>query len=460
MAKGTGSTVYLIGLIFSVLVTLSLLGVVYKLSEDLTALEKAIAYENERAAAANEERVRLDQLAKPLRALIHGVRRENEAIDYGHFKTTILDPATKKLNEIVEQEWRATDEWQNLKGGDLAGDFVVDHWNRLKSAEYREADGGPPTYTNLSDLYYDLHYQYVTISHLVPRVRDEKQLTAQQVTDIEREKTTELNRLRQELDDLRRRRNTLQDEKIENEREFDAAKRRLIEEKENIGEVREQLERDFRLVQARLLSEIAKKDSEIEEITAKPLKTYGRFSEQDGEVVHADGGLGWAWINLGRRDGLELHTRFQVYQLDRGGEQRIKGLIEVRSLDEDMAQCAILEGERITHPISKEPLELPDEWDPIVKGDLIRTPIFNPYRTETFVFLGEEPSRAYTRAELEAALESLGADVDRSVTIDTDFVVTLGVSVDAAELRDQVKRASQFGAIFMEEEELLEYTGR
>ena len=50
--------------------------------------------------------------------------------------------------------------------------------------------------------------------------------------------------------------------------------------------------------------------------------------------------------------------------------------------------------------------------------------------------------------------------VDKDVNIESDFVVVLGSADDDPEMQEKIRIATQFGVIFMREEELLEYLGR
>jgi len=141
--------------------------------------------------------------------------------------------------------------------------------------------------------------------------------------------------------------------------------------------------------------------------------------------------------------------------------QKIKGVIEVRRVDEDMSQCAIIENQTVTHPITGEQVHVPDPNNPIVKGDVIRNPFFDNEEQKTFVFLGTKlQNRYYNLQEIQRKIEDFGAKVARDLSIETDFVVLLGKEDEDAEMQEKVRKAAQFGVIFMREDELLEYLGR
>ena len=58
--------------------------------------------------------------------------------------------------------------------------------------------------------------------------------------------------------------------------------------------------------------------------------------------------------------------------------------------------------------------------------------------------------------ELVRRIEETGGRVDKTVSIDTDFIV----AIENAEQSDEFQKAVQFGVVIMREPELLEYLGR
>src|SRR5687768_12399668 len=107
-AKGTGNTVYLVGLVFAILTSMGILVVAYKQNQDLAVAENKIA-EAERKFVAEQERVKnmLKELNEA-RLLVHG--RENDEVRYDHFKTAYLDPARGRIAQILELEYAARDD--------------------------------------------------------------------------------------------------------------------------------------------------------------------------------------------------------------------------------------------------------------------------------------------------------------------------------------------------------------
>jgi hypothetical protein len=449
MAKGSGNTVYVVGLIFSILVSLSLVFVSYNLNEDVQKQKQAAADAQSRYDQEVKRVQVLNQELQEIRKLVTG--REFDEISYDHFKATLLDPANKKLEEITGAEWAVSSAIEDLDDAN-----IKDGWRKVSESFRAKRDG----YTNLNDLFSEVYDVLAVFSQVIPRLRIERFLAKQEVSGVREDKAAATARLDNELSQMREQRNRIQDEAIDKERNYDSVKRQLQEKVENLQNELGRLERDRRLEEARLISQVSERDARIDDLTKKERRTFAQNSRPDGEVVFADGGLGYAWINLGRRHGLRPNTVFQVYQFVKGGRQKMKGVLEVRRVEEDMAQCAVVENAKIRHPITGESVIVPDPNDPVVKGDLIRTPLFDPHEQKTFVFLGATAkNRFYNREELEQKLEEFGARVDREVTIESDFVILLGGGEEDTERQEQINTAARFGVTFMVERELLEYLG-
>lgn len=446
MAKGSGATLYLVGLVFSIMVSMGLLLASYQLNQQVsTEQDKAAIWqrkyeeENKRVKAQSKE-------INDIRLLVHGrpeeVRRE-------HYETTILAEANKKLQEILSEEWIATEDWKGLQDPQIKG-----HWERMLQFK-----GQSQRFTNLAELYSELLVQLQAVIHIIPRMRYERMKALEDVEAIR----SQLERVRREKDreiaDLRTRLTQADDQALDLARQFDQDKKRLQDEMERVRDEKVRVDRDHALLVARLESEKGQLEARIADLNKKQSRSFAEFSLPDGEVVYADADLGYAWLNIGRNHGLRRNTRFQVYQFVKGGRQRIKGVVEVRQVDDDMAQCAIIENIEVQDPITGEKITVPDRNDPIVKGDLIRNPFFDAEEQKVFVFLGDKlDSRYYSLPEVKRRLGDAGARIDNEISIETDFVVLLGE--DQENFQAQYDRATQFGVIFMREAELLDYIGR
>ncbi|HVC93963.1 MAG TPA: hypothetical protein VND64_09750 [Pirellulales bacterium] len=101
------------------------------------------------------------------------------------------------------------------------------------------------------------------------------------------------------------------------------------------------------------------------------------FEVPDGLIVYVSQKAGLVWINVGEADGLRRQVTFSVVGADEnvGKGQPTKGRIEVTELKgPHFAQCRILQDEIA---------------DPLVPGDKIFTPLWQPGRSEGFGIVGK-----------------------------------------------------------------------
>jgi hypothetical protein len=100
------------------------------------------------------------------------------------------------------------------------------------------------------------------------------------------------------------------------------------------------------------------------------------FEVPDGKIVAVDQRSRTAYINVGSADGLKPQTLFSVVAGDEqvGRDQKTKGRLEVTEvLGAHFSECRITD-DRIV--------------DPLVEGDKIYTPLWQPGRSEGFAIIG------------------------------------------------------------------------
>jgi hypothetical protein len=128
----------------------------------------------------------------------------------------------------------------------------------------------------------------------------------------------------------------------------------------------------------------------------------------DGSVLSVGKTGALAYIDLGAKQGLRRGTRFEVLRPGKGGELTPKGTLEVREVEDDMS-LAGLTGE-------------PNAFDPILPGDKLRNPHFEPNHTLHFFLLGDFPI-TLSKEQATARLKELGAVVDDKLGTGTDVLV-------------------------------------
>lgn len=420
MAAGKGGAQgLLIGVVFCIVIILVQVFIAYKLSNQVDALEdqvqtsKQIAKESERKELAVRERLAL------VNELVHGTTAD---VDRDAVQRDVLDRAGKLLAEAVEKEKYLSPAY--AKALDKNGKLV------------------PRTYTDMLQLYNDLVVQVEAavpeLNFLIER-KKEALADAGQTAASARERRRELD---EQIDKHKQEYATLLNQKNRDAADYDVQKRRLLADKDQLLKDIEKLREDTSRKEAEQLSKISELEERILQITEKKKRSLAD-TEADGEVVFAEQGLGMAWVNIGRKHRLRRGLTFQVFQYIKGGTKKPKGMAEVRRLEDDMAQVAILEQF--------------DRADPIVKGDYIASPLFDRNKDMVFVFVGEKLTNdRYEKSQIVRRIEEFGGRVDKQVTIDTDFIV----AIKDAEQSDEFRKAVQFGVVILRESELLDFIGR
>ncbi|RME70506.1 MAG: hypothetical protein D6776_11580 [Planctomycetota bacterium] len=420
MASGRGGNLgTLIGLVLSIIVIVVLAFFVYSLQSQIDTKDREIAsLRAERDEKSNSEiQVRLQLV--DMYELVHGT---TTPVDPERVRRDYLEPAGKRLVETLNMEQLLSEEFGK--------------------ALHKEVKLEPKEYTSLLDLYSDLFVQLEAAIPELNRLRMEKVEVLAQLEQARTSARKEREEFNRQIAELRAQKAEIEKKAIAAATQADARERELLAKIEQAQKRLESLREDAATQEALLASKISELEGRIAEMTEKKRRSL-EDTEADGEIVHADPRLGLAWINIGRDDRLRRGLTFEVFQYIKGGKKKHKGLIEVKRVEDETAQVAIL--------------EQADPLDPIVAGDFVASPLFDRKKEMVFVFVGDRPTNdRYNMSQLRRRIEEFGGRVDKNVTIDTDFVVALA----NAEQSPEMHKAIQFGVVILREDELLEFLGR
>jgi uncharacterized membrane-anchored protein YhcB (DUF1043 family) len=445
MAKGTGGTIYLIGLIFAIIVAFALLGIAYYMNTKWAEVTIELAEAKKKYDREHDEVVRRDAEIANLNKIINGGAG---GANYDQIYTQYLAEANRKLQEMLSEEWILTEEWRTIKDP-----TVKETWEKL--TQFKDKSD---KFMNLIDYQQECLKHLQAVIHVVPRLRIERFKADEALALAKEEAAKEKVTAEAASADLRDKLAKEQDKALEQARNFDKEKRRLTDQIEKLQKEQTRLERDQTIAVTRLENEIKKRQLRIDELTKKQRKAFFETAKPDGEITYADAKLGYGWIDLGKTHGLRRGTRFQVYQFAKGGRQKVKGVVEVKKVEQDMSQVAIIEGYDYYDEETKEKFVLPDPNDPIVKGDLLRSPVFEKDAQPKFYFLGQKlTNRYYNMQELERKIDEFGGKVLKELSVEVDYVVVLAKGEEDTK---NYEKAIQFGVTFMKEEELLDYVGK
>jgi hypothetical protein len=452
MAKGTGGTIYLIGLIFAIIVAFVLLGIAYYMNTKWTEVTEQLATANKKLDEEKKNSADRTAEVQQLTKLING---NAQPLTYAGAATQFFDNANTNLQDMLNNEY-VHPEFDAIHSQE-----AKDAWNYLKNFKDKS-----DRYTNLVDYQNDVLKQLQACIHIIPglyvrivRSEEEKEAIRKQIEEQRRS-------MQEQIDTLTAQKNKTEDEKIEAGRKFDNERRQHLDDKDLKDKEISAVKNQYEIKISKLDRQITTLESRIKTLAKRERRTYAEIAQPDGEVTFSDAKLGYAWIDLGKNQGLVRGTRFQVYQNDKGGRVRIKAYIEVKKVDTDLAQVAILPDYEYVDPDTKDRFVLPTETDPVVKGDLIRSiwypdgrPVYEKDAHPKFFFLGKNVgNRFYTKNELARKIEEFGGKVVNELTADVNFVVMLPKGEDEDQKNNE--SAIRLGMTFLREEELLDFIGK
>jgi hypothetical protein len=188
--------------------------------------------------------------------------------------------------------------------------------------------------------------------------------------------------------------------------------------------------------------------------------------------------------NIGSQHGVRAGMRFEVFQLRRGGRHVRKGFIVVRSAGRETSNCIIMNklvnlprsaasgytaelAEELFSPYDtgpgggfeverlrgspKEIVMGMNAEDPIVEGDLIRNPLFEPNRQLHFAVKGDPLHHKYGTEEILKAIRWHGGVIDPEINSQTDILL------HGKWATEEVRRANQLGVQVMHQSEVFDF---
>lgn len=151
------------------------------------------------------------------------------------------------------------------------------------------------------------------------------------------------------------------------------------------------------------------------------LKPKSEFALVDGRIISVDGAGGTITIDRGRRNKVILGMNFAIYsdasaiRPDASGSYPPgKAMVEVINIQDNAATCRVLRS---------------SQGNPIVRGDVIANPIYDPNKVYTFLVYGhfdadgDGISSAFEADAIRALIKEWGGTVVDDLTGDVDFLV-------------------------------------
>jgi len=130
-------------------------------------------------------------------------------------------------------------------------------------------------------------------------------------------------------------------------------------------------------------------------------------SNADGTILDVSRKLSLAWIDIGANQRLTTGTRFRV-QGGPAGNRHDKAWAEVTQVESNRAEVSLS--------------SLVDTFDPVVKGDVVVNPLYDPKGERNAVLAGRF-SGIYGKEELVALLQRIGVNVQDDLDYTTHFLI-------------------------------------
>jgi NAD-dependent DNA ligase len=220
---------------------------------------------------------------------------------------------------------------------------------------------------------------------------------------------------------------------LANEREFDDRRAKQREKIETLSREIEVLKRDNRHTNDVNDHRIAELEDRVRQLTQQH-ELNNRALVADGQILASRANDGFVVIDRGHQHNLRKGTKFLVFNR-RGGRHVIKGAIEVVDVEARMSQARVLAEN--------------DGNDPLVPGDYLHNPVYNPNTVLTFVIRGE--FRMFSKDELTRFISEAGGRVSDTLSTNSDFLVA-GEKSDKA-----LDEASRLGISVLSEDQLVDF---
>ncbi len=152
-----------------------------------------------------------------------------------------------------------------------------------------------------------------------------------------------------------------------------------------------------------------------------------------GSVISSAAAVGFVVIDRGHKHRLRNGTRFAVY-LKRAGQPVVKGAIEVIEVG-DQTSVARVAAEY-------------DLNDPIIAGDLLHNPVYDPDKVYGFAIRGD--FQRFSTEELQRLILDVGGRIETDLSVNTDYLVA------GTNCQNDLSLATKLGLSILSEDQVLD----
>ena len=217
------------------------------------------------------------------------------------------------------------------------------------------------------------------------------------------------------------------------ERDNDDRRRQLREDVEKQSQAIETQKKKWRGEKTGLDDRVAELEGRVRQLTNQ-LDSSNREFKVDGTILASEAADGFVVIGIGFAEHVRSGTKFTVFNR-RGGKIVVKGQVIVTEVREHVSTARVLSEN--------------DGNDPLVTGDQLHNPVYDPEHTRSFAIRGD--FKRFSRSEIARFIQESGGTVDNSLSVNVDFLVAGGnAQVD-------LDQATKLGMSIISEDQLLDF---
>ncbi len=277
-----------------------------------------------------------------------------------------------------------------------------------------------------------LDLEHTTIAD-VDRLVSRNQETLKAIGEAQTKELAKYNDLMQEMASHTKDLGAGEDHQYAEDRSNDDQRRNLRDEVEKISQVIAEHEKEGRRRNAELDDRISYLEARVRQLTEEQ-DLAKRVFKAAGEIVASAAADGFVVINRGHRQNLRNGTKFVVFE-KRGGRIVTKGVIQVIEVKDDIATARVMVES--------------DRNDPLIAGDLLHNPIYDPDKVLHFAIRGD--FMRFSKEELAQFIKDSGDIVDPDISLRSDYLVA------GANCRAALDQATNLGVSILSEDQMLNF---
>ncbi len=224
-----------------------------------------------------------------------------------------------------------------------------------------------------------------------------------------------------------------EDRQYASEREADDRRRAMRDDVEKVSVQIEQKKKENRQENAKNDARIAELEARVRQLMQEQDLANREF-KSDGQIIASESANGFVVINRGHKQNLRNGTKFTIYN-KRGGKTVTKGQVQIINVEEAISTARVLEET--------------DHNDPLIVGDHLHNPVYDPDKIKHFAIRGD--FMRYSKEEIGEFIKDSGGVVDPAVSIGTDYLVA-GTHAEKA-----LDQATKLGVSILSEDQLLDF---